>query len=285
MRRLLVVAIGLLPIIGVAQSRSGLLSQYWFEDDEWHLQVQYIITAGELAAYQTLKTAEERDAFISRFWARRDPTPATAQNEFHDEFDRRVEYANGHFADPSNPAHNGMETDRGRMYVMFGAPDNVDRWPGGAYEIWRYGAAAADGSAFRIEFSVPPIHSCDGSYRILSPSPIASFKAATTSVDVYPRRFVTVRIPVEFSRVASIAESLRTRDGGPVLENDVPVFEGRLGPAGSDPLSKHLLGCRMFETGGMGFTHPLPPGSYVFSSTVTFTSGDVQTERVPFEVQ
>ena len=84
--------------------------------------------------------------------------------------------------------------------------------------------------------------------------------------------------------MASIAERLRTQDGGPVLENDVPIFEGRLGPAGNDPLSRHLLGCRMFETGGMGFTHPLPPGSYVFSSTVTFTSGDVQRESVPFEV-
>ena len=235
-------------------------------------------------SYRQLKTTEERDAFISRFWARRNPAPGTAQNEFREEFSRRVEYANSHFADPSNPGHNGMETDRGRMYVMFGPPDNVDRWPAGAYEIWRYGGAAAEGSAFRIEFSVPPIHSCDGSYRILSPLPIASFKAASTVVHVHPRRFVTAWIPVDFSKVASVAERLRTRDGGPVLENDVPIFDGRLGPAGNDPLSRHLLGCRMFETGGMGFTHPLPPGSYVFSSTVTFTSGDVQTESVPFEV-
>jgi GWxTD domain-containing protein len=274
----------LLPVIGAAQNPSRTLAEYWFEDDEWHLQVQYIISADELAAYHQLKTADERDNFISRFWTRRDPTPGTSQNEFRDEYYRRVEYANTHLADPNNLARGGMETDRGRVYVMLGAPNGIEAFQTGAYEIWNYTTAADIGSDFRIQFSVPRVDSCDGSYRILSP-PVASFKAGSVSVQVYPGRFVTVRIPVDFSKTASVAQMLRTPNGEPVLENEVPIFELQLGPARNEPLSKHLLNCRMFETSGMGFTHPIPPGSYIFSSIVTFINGDVQKDNVAFDVK
>jgi GWxTD domain-containing protein len=268
-----------------AQAPSGPLSQFWYDDDEWHLEVQDIITGPELAAYQRVKTAEERDDFISRFWTRRDPTPGTAQNEFRDEFYRRVEYANATFADPSKASHNGMETDRGRFYVMFGAPTAIVHFTAGAYEIWRYDAVPDLDSDFRIQFSVPPIDSCDGSYRILSPAPIATFKGVTTSVQVYPRGFITAWIPVDFTKATSVEQMLRTTTGEAVLEADQAFFDGQLGPAGNDPLSKHLLGCRMFEPGGMGFTHPIPPGSYVFSSAVTLTNGAPQQDRVAFEVK
>jgi hypothetical protein len=177
-----------------------------------------------------------------------------------------------------------METDRGRIYVMFGAPNNVNTLPTGAHEIWRYDAGSAVAFTLRIQFSVPPIVSCDGSYRILS-NPSASFKAASTSVRVYPHRFITAHIPVEFSRVVRVAWILRTSAGRPVLENDVSILEGELGPArNNEPLSMHLLACRMFETGGMGFTRVVPAGSYSFSSTVTLTNGDVQSESVAFDV-
>ena len=56
-----------------------------------------------------------------------------------------------------------------------------------------------------------------------------------------------------------------------VLEGDGPFWDGQIGPAGKDPLSRHILDCRMSENGGMGFTHPLPSGSYVFSSISPFS--------------
>ena len=56
------------------------LAEYWFEDDDWHLEVQYIITAEELGKYRALRTVEDRDAFISEFWSRRNPTPSTPAN-------------------------------------------------------------------------------------------------------------------------------------------------------------------------------------------------------------
>src|SRR5262245_3377301 len=128
----------LLLALTLAQSPQRALPEFWFDDDDWHHEVQYIITAEEISAYQGLKTTAERTNFISQFWQRRDPTPGTPRNEFREEFYRRVEYANMNFADPNNPSHNGMETDRGRFYVMFGPPDRIDRHPRSFYEFWHY---------------------------------------------------------------------------------------------------------------------------------------------------
>jgi GWxTD domain-containing protein len=275
----------LLSALGAAQTQPRALPEYWFDEDEWHLQVKYLLTAEELSAYRELKTADTREDFITTFWLRRDPTVGTSANEFRDEFNRRVEYANVHFAHPNSSARSGIETDRGRIYVLFGAPNNVAAFETGAYEIWRYEDSSGAGNALRIQFSVPPISSCDGSYRILSPTPLASFREANTSVHVYPRLFTTASIRIDFSRAVSVGWMLRNRAGEPVLDNDVPVLEGELGQArNNEPLSQHLLGCRMFETGGMGFTHILPVGSYIFSTVVTFTTGDVQREAVAFTV-
>jgi len=261
------------------------LPQDWYDDDEWHLEVRYLISAREVNEYKSVKTAEARDAFIARFWSRRDPTPGTPRNEFHEDFGQRVEYANAHFTDPDDAPHTGVDTERGRIYVLFGAPASVMRFPKGAHELWRYAAIPKVAGDLTIEFSVPPIDSCDGSYRVRAPSPLASVRQGSLSIDVYPGRLVTARIASDFTRVASIAHTLRTASGQRVLEGDGAFWDGKIGPAGKDPLSRHILDCRMFESGGMGFTHPLEPGRYVFASTVTFLGGVVRHEAVTFTVK
>jgi GWxTD domain-containing protein len=268
----------LLTALTLVQNPQAPLPEFWFDDDDWHHEVQYIVTAEEISAYQQLKTTGERNNFISQFWQRRDPTPGTPQNEFRDEFYRRVEYSNMHFADPNNPSQNGMQTDRGRFYVMFGPPDRVDRQARSFYEFWNYK------SLFTVQFSVPPIDSCDGSYRFTSPAPEASFQSGSTSVEIYPMRFITVLIGLDFSKTAALDWVLRTAAGDPVIESDYPVLEGNYGPARGEPFSKHLFGCRLFGTDGMGFTQPVPAGSYTFSTTVTRTDGKVQRETVKFKV-
>jgi GWxTD domain-containing protein len=60
--------------------------------------VVYIIDDRERATFLSLRTDEERDHFIEQFWLRRDPTPGTPENEFKEEYYRRIAYANNQFA-------------------------------------------------------------------------------------------------------------------------------------------------------------------------------------------
>src|SRR5258708_23531921 len=84
--------------------------------------VAYIITDEERAAWKHLNTDEERESFIEQFWLRRDPTPDTPENEYKEEYYRRIAYANEHFASGIP----GWKTDRGRIYIKFGPPDEID---------------------------------------------------------------------------------------------------------------------------------------------------------------
>jgi GWxTD domain-containing protein len=104
----------------------GKTYKKWLDED-----VRWIITDEERAAFKQLSNDEERDQFIEAFWARRDPTPDTPENEFKEEHYRRIAYANEHFA----AGIPGWKTDRGRIYVMYGPADEVESHPsGGTYE-------------------------------------------------------------------------------------------------------------------------------------------------------
>jgi GWxTD domain-containing protein len=104
----------------------GKTYKKWLDED-----VRWIITDEERAAFRQLSNDEERDQFIEAFWARRDPTPDTPENEFKEEHYRRIAYANEHFA----AGIPGWKTDRGRIYVMYGPADEVESHPsGGTYE-------------------------------------------------------------------------------------------------------------------------------------------------------
>ncbi len=138
----------------------GKTYKKWLDED-----VAWIITDEERKAFKQLSNDEERDQFIEAFWQRRDPTPDTEENEFKEEHYRRIEYANEHF--PAGIP--GWRTDRGRMYIMYGAPDEIDAHPsGGAYdrpmeegggststypfEDWRYRYLEGIGQEVIIEF-------------------------------------------------------------------------------------------------------------------------------------
>jgi GWxTD domain-containing protein len=98
----------------------------WLDED-----VIWIITDEERAAFKQLSNDEERDNFIEAFWQRRDPTPDTEENEYKEEHYQRIAYANEHFA----AGVPGWRTDRGRVWIVYGKPDETDSHPsGGTYE-------------------------------------------------------------------------------------------------------------------------------------------------------
>jgi GWxTD domain-containing protein len=135
----------------------------WLNED-----VAYIITDEERKAFKRLSTDDEREAFIEQFWLRRDPTPDTEENEYKEEHYRRIAYANDHFASGIP----GWKTDRGRIYIMYGPPDEIeDHSSGGSYERpmeegggetstypfeqWRYRYLEGIGTNIIIEFVDP----------------------------------------------------------------------------------------------------------------------------------
>src|SRR5712664_2670662 len=143
----------------------------WLEKD-----VAYIITDEERKAFKKLATDDERERFIEEFWRRRDPDPDTDENEFREEYYERIAYANEHYASGIP----GWKTDRGRIYITWGKPDEVESHPSGGgyereanegggstttdpFERWFYRYLPGVGSGIEIEF-VDPTGS--GEYRI-----------------------------------------------------------------------------------------------------------------------
>lgn len=107
----------LLPAVLYSYSVKELPEKYrkWLEEE-----VVYIITPKEKEIFLQLQTDKERELFIEAFWAVRDPTLGTPQNEFKDEHYRRIEYANKYFGRES--PRPGWMTDRGRVYIILGEP-------------------------------------------------------------------------------------------------------------------------------------------------------------------
>ena len=98
----------------------------------------YIITDAERESFVGLATAAERDEFIERFWQVRDPVPETAANEFREEHFKRIREANDKYRE-SRP---GWMTERGRMYITLGEPQDVMSYPNNQdlfpLQIWYY---------------------------------------------------------------------------------------------------------------------------------------------------
>jgi GWxTD domain-containing protein len=131
-------------------------------------EVPYIITNEERAAFKKLSTDDEREQFIENFWERRNPSPGSPENEFKEEYYRRIAYANEHFASGIP----GWRTDRGRIYIMYGPADEIDSHPSGGtylrpqeegggetstypFEQWRYRYIDGIGTNIILEFVDP----------------------------------------------------------------------------------------------------------------------------------
>jgi GWxTD domain-containing protein len=101
----------------------------------WVDDVEPILTPEEWNAWKKLQTDEEREQFIDIFWHRRDTDPDTEENEYREAYYERVAYANEHFS----AGIPGVKTDRGRIYLKYGKPDEVESHPsGGAYTLASY---------------------------------------------------------------------------------------------------------------------------------------------------
>jgi GWxTD domain-containing protein len=123
--------------------------RYWLTED-----VPYIITNNERAGFLRLADDDERDLFIEQFWQRRNPIPSSAENVYQEEYYRRIAYSNEHFSTDVP----GWRTDRGRIYIMLGPPDEIrddsgsgphaaERW-----QLWRFRYLSGLGENVELKF-------------------------------------------------------------------------------------------------------------------------------------
>jgi GWxTD domain-containing protein len=108
----------------------------WLNED-----VALIINGDERTTFLKLTTDSARETFIEQFWIRRDPTPGTNENEMKEEHYRRIAHSNKRYG---TSATAGWQTDRGRIYIVHGPPDEIESHPSGGnrianpFEIWTY---------------------------------------------------------------------------------------------------------------------------------------------------
>jgi GWxTD domain-containing protein len=101
----------------------------------------YIAEQNELEVYRGL-TVPGKQRFLREFWRRRDPTPATPENETEAAFYDRIEQADRRFREGGGADVPGWRTDRGRVLIRYGEPDDVRREPQSGpdrpWEAWKY---------------------------------------------------------------------------------------------------------------------------------------------------
>lgn len=109
------------------------------ECDKMLDQIKYIAELDELKQIPKLDTYEGKRMFLFTFWTSRNNNNQSGLNDSRVEFEKRIEYANKNLG---NKYKEGYKTDRGRVMVKYGMPDDIERHPvemnTEAYEIWTY---------------------------------------------------------------------------------------------------------------------------------------------------
>lgn len=100
---------------------------------------QILMNETERRMSKKIKGLDGKRQYLFDFWLDRDPNSRTVKNEAYEAFKDKVQEANQKFR---TMRREGWKTDRGRVYVQYGAPSDIDRYPSSAskvpYEIWQY---------------------------------------------------------------------------------------------------------------------------------------------------
>jgi len=140
-----IISIGLIIgfgfLISISCRFSRLENDLSVKHKEFLSEVRYLIKKKEKKVFRKLPPAE-REEFIEEFWKKRDPDPATEENEFKDAYYTRIKEANHLFQEGATP---GWLQDRGRIYILIGPPEIRNVYPMGysfydrPSEVWYYG--------------------------------------------------------------------------------------------------------------------------------------------------
>lgn len=122
----------ILPLIfaacgGVKKINTGMDGKP-VEMDEFYESVRLIMLKSERQIYKHLPDEDSRRTFIEDFWKKRDPNPETESNENRKDYEKRMAYADRFFRERVGSGR-GWESDRGKIFLLLGAPDtrNTER--------------------------------------------------------------------------------------------------------------------------------------------------------------
>jgi GWxTD domain-containing protein len=225
----------------------------WLNQD-----VAYIITQPERQAFERLGDEAECAHFVDQFWLRRDPTPGTPENEFKEEHYRRIAFANQHFA---SDRVQGSSTDRGRIYITYGPPDEIESHPEnktGATEAypfdqWLYHHNAALGDDVLFEF-VDAAN--DREYRLTLMGSPHDLEALQGKGEGRPAMFGPESgVYVEVNRNGTLFITTPVRGISAPVNGKIVDRNGALVQAFDDVARSTMY--------GKWITSPLPPGQYV----------------------
>ncbi|HCY76181.1 MAG TPA: hypothetical protein DHV28_09695 [Ignavibacteriales bacterium] len=123
----------------VLSSTFGSMSEE--ELDDLFDKSEYLASKSEIEKYERLSNVDGKREFMFEFWKTKDETLGSTQNknEFYRTYLQRIELANQRF---TSMGKQGWKTDRGRIYLIYGEPTEIERYPNELetrpYEIWHY---------------------------------------------------------------------------------------------------------------------------------------------------
>jgi len=108
----------------------------------YYKSIEVLASKDDAKVYEQLRGDDQAQMkFLRQFWKKLDPTPGTDINERLIEHLRRMRHSDDVFSGRAGQL--GSETAMGRVYIQYGAPDDIERDASGGFtkpfEIWQYG--------------------------------------------------------------------------------------------------------------------------------------------------
>ena len=124
----------------------------WAPYGRWLVEdVAYLITPEERNEFLALDGDAAREQFIERFWEGHERA-SQGRMAFKTEHYRRIAYADNRFR---VGGLSGWKTDRGRLYIVMGPPDEIESHPAKGIETWAYRSFDGTPDRLHVTFKMP----------------------------------------------------------------------------------------------------------------------------------
>ncbi|MDX2246117.1 MAG: GWxTD domain-containing protein [Bacteroidia bacterium] len=133
-------------------SETDIFNDYSEEQLDYYLRtLSYISTEQEYNFARALESPEQKKNFLYTFFEKRKTNPRQKILALWNGHLAALDYVNQQF---KSSFREGWQTDRGRVFIKYGIPSDIERYPGESaiipYEIWRYDRLGAQNNVIFI---------------------------------------------------------------------------------------------------------------------------------------